>query len=195
MESRGLQFERRLRRHYESVFAQTYGEGPYVCYFCTEVIDRDLTRSTRDLDIHHLDHDETNNDPLNLVPSHHGCHLSYHMKCQYVLRGRPIPENFKHDMPHTEEAKRKVSDAHKASGHAPTMEARSAGGKVPWTDQRRANQSKAQSNRSPEWREKNAAANRGKKRTPESREKMRQAALARHARERALIGGGDANDI
>jgi len=171
--------EGRQRLHYEFVFAEAHGAGPHDCYFCTRVIEGTLV-------IHHLDHNPTNDEPWNLAPSHLGCHVSYHLHCAWSLGRRVRPENFVHDVPHTDEAKRKMSASQRAAGNAPSMEARSAGGKVPWTDERRANQSRAQSNRSPEWRERNAAANRGKKRSAESRERMREAALARHERERAF---------
>lgn len=180
----------RNRGRYERVFADTSGDGPHACYFCHELVKRD------ELHIHHVDHNEENDAPENLAAAHGVCHNSHHMSYTWANNPEKIGTGSGHlGRPHSDETKKTISDKHKATGHAPTMEARSAGGKAPWTDERRANQSKAQSNRSPEWLEKNAAANRGKKRSEESKQRMRESALRRRARERAEREGGGLNGV
>jgi hypothetical protein len=180
----------RNRAQYNAVFTATYGEGPYACYFCGSEVSAEKNH------IHHVNHDETDDRPKNLVATHNACHRSYHFRITWLVNYNEMMKTRKGHagILHSEETKRHLSESHKAMGHAPTMEARSMGGKAPWTDERRANQSRAQSNRSPEWKEKNAAANRGSKRTPEQRQRMSDAAKARHARRRAEQAGGDAND-
>lgn len=58
---------------YRELFFGTWGLDGHECVFCGESIHLD------DIIIHHLDHDRKNDDIRNLVPSHHGCHLRYHM--------------------------------------------------------------------------------------------------------------------
>lgn len=59
---------------YREVFFGTYGLGQFKCYFCGEPVEAE------EVLVHHVDHDRTNNFPLNLTPAHRSCHTAYHKK-------------------------------------------------------------------------------------------------------------------
>lgn len=61
----------RALSHIEVFFAAN-GFGPYPCVFCGKLIDG------RPDAIHHIDEDQSNDDPLNLGAAHHGGHSTYH---------------------------------------------------------------------------------------------------------------------
>lgn len=176
----------RHRARYEQVFFDTYGSGPHVCYFCQETASNPV--------IHHLDHDEENDEPTNLVPAHRPCHNQYHFKCRWVLERRVMMQNRpgRTGMPHTAETKLKISNSKK--GQRVSQEAidqiaeKNRGQKR--SDEFRTSASERARNRTPEHQEKLNSANLGKKRSPEARDRMRQSALARHAKRRAREAGG-----
>lgn len=62
------------KKNYLMIFFAHYGPGPWVCEFCGELVLLDQ------LNVHHRDHDHSNNEPKNLVASHCACHASHHMK-------------------------------------------------------------------------------------------------------------------
>jgi len=61
-------------------FWRRYGnKGPWTCAYCNRRITKGFALGGRDtLVIHHVDHDEKNNDPENLVPMHRECHIKHH---------------------------------------------------------------------------------------------------------------------
>jgi len=65
-----------------------YGELPYRCHFCNELIYLDGRTSASSLNCHHLDGDVFNMDIDNLVPAHGGCHSTYHNHKYRIVRGR-----------------------------------------------------------------------------------------------------------
>lgn len=72
---------RRVRFGYWAIFRGTYGDGPFACFGCRDLIEDFYTGrccSKSSPVIHHLDHDHDNNDPANLVPMHFGCHTRLH---------------------------------------------------------------------------------------------------------------------
>lgn len=65
---------RRGKYIYREVFFAHNGPGPYVCFDCGQEVTFD------EVLVHHKDHDDTNDDPCNLVAAHDGCHTSHHMR-------------------------------------------------------------------------------------------------------------------
>lgn len=53
-------------------FFMYHGEGPWKCYRCGEWLFRD------EMYLHHIDGNNKNNESLNLVPIHQGCHVRLH---------------------------------------------------------------------------------------------------------------------
>lgn len=87
------------RRHRRTmrVFHATYGDPPWNCFFCRTTVLK-LGQGTWDGNVHHLDNDETNDVPENIVPAHTVCHLRHHgvslearQKISLKLKGRPSP--------------------------------------------------------------------------------------------------------
>lgn len=112
---------RRKRSRYREIFFAHAGPGPYVCHF---ECGRDLEFS--EVIVHHADGDHTNNAVKNLTPAHRSCHNGHHFKELWAERreellASPTRGNRK---PHTEEARRRMSETKKALGQAPTQEAR-----------------------------------------------------------------------
>lgn len=70
------------RPHYIA-FKKKYGDGPYRCHGCKQIIEGVVVR-------HHLDGDHGNNDLSNIVPMHHGCHTKEHMKDQKAMEERNL---------------------------------------------------------------------------------------------------------
>lgn len=64
---------KKIKGNYLQVFFAFNGPGPWDCEFCDEPV-----RLTG-LNVHHRDHDHSNNDPDNLTASHRRCHQVYHM--------------------------------------------------------------------------------------------------------------------
>lgn len=61
------------------VFIEHNGPGPWPCDECPElVVVLGLRRGEGH--VHHVDHDETNDDPANLVALHTACHHSRHVR-------------------------------------------------------------------------------------------------------------------
>lgn len=63
---------------YRKKFIKNLGDDT-TCHFCGEEIQGMLGRAPESLIIHSLDGDHDNWDPENKVPTHRGCHASYHM--------------------------------------------------------------------------------------------------------------------
>lgn len=63
---------------HRDVFFAANGFGPFACFECGAEI------AFEDVVVHHVDHDHTNNDANNLVPSHFSCHSAYHMRVRTV---------------------------------------------------------------------------------------------------------------
>lgn len=57
---------------YRQIFLDHYGQGPYPCVFCG------LDVTWPEVDVHHHDHDRSNNEPENLTPCHSACHNRHH---------------------------------------------------------------------------------------------------------------------
>lgn len=68
---RGIRFQ----RHYQKVFIQTNGQGPWLCDYCNQEVENEESV----LVIHHRDHNKTNNEPSNLGPMHRACHIKHHL--------------------------------------------------------------------------------------------------------------------
>jgi hypothetical protein len=84
--------------YHHRAFHDAYGDGPHRCYICGEIVNVkwlpfaaphgqrfksiDGTRYA----IHHVDEDDSNNEPENLRMIHQGCHVRIHpfysRKCQ-----------------------------------------------------------------------------------------------------------------
>lgn len=77
-------------------FRERYGDAPWPCAECGELI-YELGYQTGN--VHHIDHDAGNDDPMNLEPLHPRCHIARkhpitdEMKVQISekLKGRPSP--------------------------------------------------------------------------------------------------------
>lgn len=69
-------------------FIEGLGED-VICYFCSEPITELNGMDSKSLLIHSLDGNNSNWDPANKVPSHHGCHTTFHH------RGKVISEEAK----------------------------------------------------------------------------------------------------
>lgn len=113
--------QRRRRSRYREMFFAINGVGPYNCFFdCGEAVSFD------EVVVHHINGDHTNNDIHNLAPSHRICHNSHHFKELWANRKDELllSSTRGNHKPHSEEAKLKMSEAQKKSGHAPTREAR-----------------------------------------------------------------------
>lgn len=65
----------RSKYSYVLIFLANVGPQPWACHFCDEPVWLD---GVNGLIVHHLDHDRENNSVSNLVPTHWGCHQSYH---------------------------------------------------------------------------------------------------------------------
>lgn len=67
------------RRDHVILFVAHNGPGPYPCTFCDEPVPLTVGRHGKGtLAVHHLDHDDENNDPLNLAAAHFECHSRHH---------------------------------------------------------------------------------------------------------------------
>lgn len=95
-------------------FFARWGEGPWRCVDCGELI-TERGRSTFSLNVHHIDGDETNDEPENLEPLHAICHQLRHpitaaiaAKISETLKGRPSPTK---GMTFGEETRQKMSQA------------------------------------------------------------------------------------
>ena len=66
----------RVRLGYREIFFGTFGLGPWTCHGCGEEV------RVEKLNIHHLDHDHSNDDPTNLVAMHSRCHAKHHRPAQ-----------------------------------------------------------------------------------------------------------------
>lgn len=66
---------------YSRIFVDIYGMGPHTCYFCEETM---MVIET----VHHIDHDHSNDDPVNLAAAHECCHMAYH-KTNKIYRRAP----------------------------------------------------------------------------------------------------------
>jgi hypothetical protein len=145
-----------------------------------------------DLQVHHVDEDRKNDASENLVATHGPCHTRHHLKgkkktpehAANISKGK-LAANFHH----SGNMKEQMSKGHRDKGIRPSDDAIAkraeqwkGGNHTPETV---AKMSEKARNRTPEHQEKLNAAHRGKKRSKESREKMRQAALRRVARQRA----------
>jgi hypothetical protein len=84
--------------YYRDLFFATYGMGPWECYICKQLV------YYGDQDIHHLDENQGNNDPKNLIATHKACHLKLHSMKYRSIFGYKSP---------SEETKRKMSEAQK----------------------------------------------------------------------------------
>jgi hypothetical protein len=88
-------------RTYHNIFFAWNGPGPYDCAWCGEKVypwwDTQLNENAdHTLDVHHVDHDRTNNDHRNLAPMHHGCHMEYHRKIRpLVAKGSQLPDEWR----------------------------------------------------------------------------------------------------
>lgn len=78
-------------------FYEAYGHGPWECHWCDEPVTQ-IGQHTWDGNVHHLDHDVTNDDPSNLAIGHTVCHLRTHApdeemrgRISQTLKGRPSP--------------------------------------------------------------------------------------------------------
>lgn len=60
-----------IKNHQRTYFA-AFGFGPHECYFCHEEIPFEAVH------VHHLDRNQGNNHPYNLVPIHDSCHTRLH---------------------------------------------------------------------------------------------------------------------
>lgn len=65
----------RYIREYVAIFLDEHGDPPWECTFCDEPV---MSVFNRVGVVHHLDDDETNNDPDNLGAAHHTCHSRHH---------------------------------------------------------------------------------------------------------------------
>lgn len=68
----------RNTRRYFKVYHEHFGDAPWPCEYCGEVIEKH-GKDKRDGVIHHRDNDEMNDDHTNLVMLHHDCHMRLHM--------------------------------------------------------------------------------------------------------------------
>jgi hypothetical protein len=149
--------KRRRRTQYRELFFANNGPGPYVCFFCEEPV------SFSQIIVHHVDHDETNNDLTNLKACHRVCHNGYHFKDLWKEKREELlsSDTRGHRVPHTEETRRLLSENHKEKRHRPSDEARA----------------------------KAAAVNTGKQRSPETRAKISEG-HKRRALRKLEEGGG-----
>lgn len=120
--------KRRRRSRYREMFFANNGPGPYSCFFCKEKVVFD------EVIIHHINHDETDNNLKNLTPCHRTCHNGYHFKELWSERreeflASPTRGNRK---PHSEETKKKISETKKRLGQQPTPEARKKASETRW---------------------------------------------------------------
>lgn len=111
--------KRRRRSQYREIFFANNGPGPYKCFFCQETV------TFEEVIVHHIDHDEVNNDLTNLTPCHRVCHNSYHFKDLWKRDKKKLlsSETRGHRTPHSEKTKEEMSRNHKAQGHRPSPEA------------------------------------------------------------------------
>jgi len=59
-------------------FIENFKKKPRPCYFCGEEITKLEGWDSESIDVHSLDGNHENWNPINKVPTHHGCHISYH---------------------------------------------------------------------------------------------------------------------
>lgn len=176
---------RRKRSRYRELFFAHNGPGPYACYF-----DCGRTVSFEEIIVHHDDGDHTNNDLANLVPCHRLCHNRHHFDELWATRKEELTaaRAAAPRLPHTDEAKRKISETHKARGNQPSDEARelarqkNLGGTR--KDSTKEKMSEYAKNRTPEHQAKLNASNTGRVVSEESRQRMSESAKARRARGR-----------
>lgn len=64
--------------HYRKIFIEVNGDGPYVCFFCSDEVSREEKDTRLRLCIHHKNHDHDDNCKSNLKPSHWWCHSTHH---------------------------------------------------------------------------------------------------------------------
>ena len=84
--------------------------------------------------VHHLNHDETDNQIKNLAPCHRTCHNGYHFKELWSDRKEELlksPTRGNHK-PHSEETKQKISATKKRLGQQPSKEARKKALEARW---------------------------------------------------------------
>lgn len=72
-----------------------YGELPYRCYFCKELIYLGPGSGASSLHVHHIDGDPFNTEIDNLAPAHGGCHHEFHAstKGRRIMAGLDPDEN------------------------------------------------------------------------------------------------------
>lgn len=63
---------------HREIFFAVHGFGPFSCWFCG------LEVSFLDIHVHHVDHDHSNNEINNLVPTDASCHIKYHVHSRVV---------------------------------------------------------------------------------------------------------------
>lgn len=108
---------KRHRGYYRELFFANWGLGPYRCYFCQELVTFD------EVLVHHLDHDQLNDQIQNLMPVHASCHTSHHgrNRATYVrdeAHRRKMSEA-KMGQTLSEETRRKISETRKALNLSP----------------------------------------------------------------------------
>ena len=158
----GVDRTRRKRSRYREIFFAEYGFGPYKCAGCGEDVSFD------DVQVHHKDEDETNDVIENLIAMHSECHTRKHMSQYWAGKT------------HTDEHRRKVSEAKTGTKHSEETKKKLSG---------------AARNRAPasaETRAKISKANKGKVVSAETRARMSKSMKSRHAAKRAEKSGGDA---
>ena len=179
----GVKIPRRRSRYREIFFAH-HGPGPYLCFFCSELVDFDSVI------VHHEDHNHANNDLLNLKASHGPCHNKHHMDDMWSdENGRTSLLNREHVVrqPHTEETKEKIRKGHIEKGLRPTPEAIAKAAEVN-TGKKRPEEVVAKmrayaSNRTPEHQERLRQSQIGRIFSDETRKKMSESAKRRRDRE------------
>lgn len=90
---------------------------PQPCHFCGEEITKLYGRESESLCFHSLDGNHDNWDPSNKVPSHYGCHSSFHWKGdKNPTYGKP--NYWGH---HTDDAKRRIGDSKRGKKRDPDI--------------------------------------------------------------------------
>lgn len=97
------------RRDYRAIFVEHNGPGPWSCNYedCDDLV-YEIGRGIGLGNVHHKDHDWTNNDPSNLEMIHHECHVRHHLA----------------GVPKTAEHNRKVGDANRGKIRSPEQRER-----------------------------------------------------------------------
>jgi len=111
--------ERRRRSRYREMFFAANGMGPYACWFCGGEVTFALVV------VHHIDGDHTNDVVSNLTAAHRSCHNGHHFKELWAERRDEMSQKLSERPrnPWSEEAKKRMSEHHKAAGHRPSPEA------------------------------------------------------------------------